>query len=51
MTGSGAMIAAGGLSLLSGVEPKVGAALLVAAQPEPWPYSVRVKSGGALAAA
>jgi putative oxidoreductase len=90
---SGAMIAAGGLSLLTGTGPKigaaliagfllgvspqmhafwketdpqqrmneminftknmalVGAALLAAAHPEPWPYSVRFKSGGALAAA
>jgi putative oxidoreductase len=89
---SGAMIVAGGLSLLTGTQPKagagliaafllgvspqmhafwketdqqqrmneminftknmalVGAALIAASHAEPWPYSVGMKSGGALAA-
>jgi uncharacterized membrane protein YphA (DoxX/SURF4 family) len=89
VTTSGAMAALGGLSLLTGTRPKVGAgliaafllgvsgvhrfweeqdpqqrmqetvnfmknmalvggALLAAARPEPWPYSVTVHRGGAL---
>ena len=58
VSASGALILLGGLSVLSGMHPKigasmalVGAACLVAALPEPWPASVHRRHGGAMVTA